>query len=289
MSETLQESVCTRWPLPFWKMNGAGNDFVLIDHRRPLVAPENMPEFVRLVCRPKFGVGADGLIFIEECAEADFQWRFFNADGSEAEMCGNGARCAARFAFLNGIAAAHMRFLTTAGLIEAWVDSTLVTVSLTPASGLELNRQVQVQAQEYTVHCVNTGVPHAVVFVEKLQETDVQTLGRALRFHEAFGPKGTNVNFAALFPDGLHIRTYERGVEGETFACGTGAVASALIAAQLGLTKPPVRVTTSGGVQLEILFGDSAPDAPDALPALRLKGPAHLAYRGELTPEALAA
>ena len=104
-----KECLSARWPLPFWKMSGAGNDFVLIDHRGAFVAARDMAKFARLVCWPKFGVGADGLIFIERSEEADFQWRFFNADGSEAEMCGNGARCAARFAFMQGIAAAHMR------------------------------------------------------------------------------------------------------------------------------------------------------------------------------------
>lgn len=280
-----KECLSARWPLPFWKMSGAGNDFVLIDHRGAFVAARDMAEFARLVCRPKFGVGADGLIFIERSEEADFQWRFFNADGSEAEMCGNGARCAARFAFMQGIAAAHMRFLTRAGLIEASVDETLVTVSLTPATDLVLNRRLQVADRPHVVHSVNTGVPHAVLFVEDLAGTDVRSLGRALRFHEAFGPKGTNVNFVALADDGLHIRSYERGVEDETFACGTGAVAAALIAVQLGLSSPPVRISTTGGAQLDILFTEKG---GDRLPALRLRGSAHVIYRGELTPEALA-
>ena len=276
------------WPIPFWKMSGAGNDFVIIDHRRPLIKAEQMAEFARLVCRRKFGVGADGLFFIENSEQADFKWRFFNADGSEAEMCGNGARCVARFAYMHGIAAARMRFSTLAGIIEASVEDTLVTIHLTQPSGLELKRQVQAGGQSYTVHLINTGVPHAVVFVDDLAHTDVRGLGFTLRHHADFGPAGVNVNFAppaANAADGLRIRTYERGVEDETFACGTGAVATALIAAQLGQAESPVVVTTSGGVKLKVLFSR---EESGTFTAVQLKGPAHLIYSGELTSEALA-
>ena len=274
-----------QWPIPFWKMSGAGNDFVIIDHRRPLIAAEQMAEFARLVCRRKFGVGADGLFFIEHSDQADFKWRFFNADGSEAEMCGNGARCVARFAYMHGIAAARMRFSTLAGIIEASVEDTQVTIHLTQPSGLALDQRVRVGSQEYIVHLINTGVPHAVVFVDDLAHTDVLGLGFALRHHADFGPAGVNVNFAALAGNGLRIRTYGRGVEDETFACGTGAVASALIAALLGQAKAPVMVTTSGGVQLSVLF---SLQGGNTFTAVQLKGPAHLVYSGELTPEALA-
>lgn len=273
------------WPIPFAKMSGAGNDFIIIDHRKALIAPEQMAEFSRLVCRRRFSVGADGLFFIEASERADFQWRFFNADGSEAEMCGNGARCVARFAHMQGIAGAHMRFATGAGIIEAWVEETRVTISMTPPHSLALNRQVRVGAQVFEVHLINTGVPHAVLFVEDLPATDVRHLGAALRHHPDFAPAGLNVNFAARNQDHWCIRTYERGVENETFACGTGAVATALIAAHLGKARPPVTLVTSGGVELEVLF---VPD-DEAHTAVQLKGPAQLIYRGELGPEALAA
>ncbi|NLZ17480.1 MAG: diaminopimelate epimerase [Desulfobulbaceae bacterium] len=276
---------CAHWPLPFWKMSGAGNDFIIIDHRRPLIASEQMAEFARLTCRRKFGVGADGLFFIENSEQADFQWRFFNADGSEAEMCGNGARCVARFAYMNGIAAAHMRFATLAGIIEASVEGPQVTIHLTPPGRLELNHQVLVGGHEYTVHLINTGVPHGVVFVNDLAHTDVRGVGFSLRHHVDFGPAGVNVNFAALHGDGLRIRTYERGVEDETFACGTGAVATALIASHLGKVQSPVTVTTSGGVQLAVLF---TPQGMGEFSSVQLKGPAHIIYSGELSPEALA-
>ena len=279
--------VALPWPIPFWKMSGAGNDFILIDHRKPLVPVGLMAEFTRLACRPKFGAGADGLIFIEDCEDADFRWRFFNADGSEAEMCGNGARCAARFAYMNGIAAARMRFSTLAGLIEARVADTTVTVSLTPPKDLTLNRRVAVEGREYTVHSLNTGVPHAALFLndaDELATVDVRRLGRALRHHPDFGPAGTNVNFVAVAEGGLRVRTYERGVEDETFACGTGATAAALLAAELGLAGEPgaiTPVTTTGGVRLGVSFERG--NAPYG--TVRLQGPAHLIYTGELGPE----
>ncbi len=273
------------WPIPFWKMSGAGNDFIIIDHRRPLIAPAQMAEFARLVCRRRFSVGADGLFFIEGSREADFRWCFFNADGSEAEMCGNGARCVARFAYMNGIAPARMRFATGAGIVEASVEDSLVTVNMTAPHGLALNRQVQVADQVYRLHLINTGVPHAVLFVEDLAAIDVRGLGSALRHHPDFAPAGVNVNFVLQEQGGLRIRTYERGVEDETFACGTGAVASALITARLREAASPLAVTTSGGVTLGVLFTRKR---EDTFSAVQLKGPAYRIYSGELTPEALA-
>lgn len=272
------------WPIAFAKMSGAGNDFIIIDHRTPLIAPEQMAEFSRLVCRRRFSVGADGLFFIEASDRADFQWRFFNADGSEAEMCGNGARCVARFAHMQGIAGAHMHFATGAGIVEARVEDSLITITMTPPHSLALHRQVRVGEQVFEVHLINTGVPHAVLFVENLPATDVRGLGSTLRHHPDFAPGGLNVNFAALDQDCWRVRTYERGVEDETFACGTGAVATALVAARLGRARPPVTLITSGGVELGVLF---SPD--DTTGAVQLRGPAQLIYRGELRPEALAA
>lgn len=274
-------------PLPFVKMSGTGNDFILIDHRRPLISPELMPEFARLVCRRRFSVGADGLILIEPSARAgaDFQWRFFNADGSEAEMCGNGARCAARFAYMHGIAPAHMRFATLAGVIEAKVADKNVSILMTPPKDFRLQRRVALAAGSVLLHSVDTGVPHAVFFVDEYEGVDICGQGREIRFHRDFAPAGTNVNFVQVLADGgLKVRTYERGVENETLACGTGAVAAALIAAALGQAASPVRVVTSGGDELTISF--DLLEGPAATNVF-LKGPAHVIYRGELTAEAL--
>ncbi len=273
-------------PVPFWKMSGAGNDFIVIDHRKPMIPEERMAEFARLVCRRKFSVGADGLFLIEPSSKADFKWRFFNADGSEAEMCGNGARCVARFAYMQGIAAARMRFETLAGIVDATVADTQATIRMTPPHSFRFDRQIEVAGQMLMVHSVDTGVPHAVIFVDDLAAVDVVGLGRLIRHHPAFAPAGTNVNFVGRTESGFGIRTYERGVEDETMACGTGVVAGALIAAAKGLAGSPVTMTTSGGIALQVQFtGTQGEDAGQVL----LNGPAHLVYKGELTAEALIA
>lgn len=275
----------THMPLPFVKMSGTGNDFILIDHRQPRIAREVMGEFARLVCRRRFSAGADGMIFIEDSEEADFRWVFFNADGSEAEMCGNGARCAARFAYMNGIAPARMRFETIAGIIEASVSDVNVSVLMTPPEGIRTNLAIECDNVDIPLHMVDTGVPHVVVFVDSYDAIDVHALGSRIRHHQEFMPAGTNVNFVRRLESGaFKVRTYERGVEGETQACGTGAVASALVASVLGQAQPPVEIVTSGGDSLTILF--DLQDGP-AADNVYLKGPAHVIYNGELNAEAL--
>ena len=274
----------TQFPIPFVKMSGTGNDFIIIDHRKPLIPVEAMPEFASLVCRRKFSAGADGLIFIEDADQADFKWRFFNADGSLAEMCGNGARCAARFAYMHGIAPARMRFETLAGIIEAQVSDIEVSVKMTEPVDFQMQREIMVDDKPVLLHSVDTGVPHAVVFVDDIEQTDVCALGSRIRHHEAFMPAGTNVNFVQKLDGAFKVRTYERGVEDETLACGTGATACALIAALLDQTASPVEIITSGGDRLAIIF-----DVQDGMSAdnVFLKGPAHVVYKGELNAEAL--
>jgi len=271
-------------PIAFWKMSGAGNDFIIIDHRQPLVPDELMPEFARRVCRRKFSVGADGLFLLEPSQQVDFKWRFFNADGSEAEMCGNGARCVARFAYMHGIAAARMRFETLAGIIDASISDTQATVGMTSPHSFRFDRQIEVAGQLFMVHSVDTGVPHAVIFVDDIDSTDVVALGRELRHHPIFAPAGTNVNFIGQTADGFRIRTYERGVEEETMACGTGVVAGALIAAAKGMAASPVSMVTSGGIALSVQFSGYMGDKAEHVV---LTGPAHVIYKGELTAEAL--
>ncbi len=273
-----------RFPVPFVKMSGTGNDFIIIDHRQAVIAREALPEFAAKVCRRKFSAGADGLILIENSDQADFKWQFFNADGSVAEMCGNGARCAARFAYMHGIAPARMRFETLAGIIEAQVADTLVSVKMTDPVDLQMNREIIVDGSALLLHSVDTGVPHAVVFVNDIDTMDVCAQGSQLRHHEAFFPAGTNVNFVQELDGVFKVRTYERGVEGETLACGTGATACALVAAFLGITTSPVEIITTGGDRLVIVFelknGESAEN-------VFLKGPAYVIYRGELSAESL--
>ncbi|MCI5227471.1 MAG: diaminopimelate epimerase [Candidatus Electrothrix sp. AX2] len=280
------------FPVPFVKMSGTGNDFILIDRRKPLLAPEAMADFAAQVCRRKFSVGADGLILIEDLSEdssvADLQWKFFNAGGSVAEMCGNGARCAARFAFLQGIAPAEMRFVTLAGIIEASVSGKDVAVKMTDPVGLKINQRITAERKEYTVHSIDTGVPHAVVFVDDIEQTDVRTLGNLIRHHQAFMPAGTNVNFAQVQGNAIKVRTYERGVEDETLACGTGAAACAIIAALLDQAASPVDIITSGNDQLTIVFDCTEENGKNAIITnVFLKGPAHTIYSGKLDAEAL--
>ena len=280
-------------PILFAKMSGTGNDFIVIDHRGPFIAEEKQSEFARLVCRRKFSVGADGLILIENSETADFCWRFYNGDGSRAEMCGNGARCAARFAFEKKIAPATMKFETTAGEIEAFVHGAgeSVKIRLTAPEDLRLNIPVAVGRNEQTLHFINTGVPHTVVLVNDAGDVPVNDWGREIRFNKTFQPAGTNANFAQVVSnDTLMVRTYERGVEGETMACGTGAVASALVVALLEQATPPVTVITSGGEKLTIHFslkGHQNSRKLDLAAGIFLEGPAHIIYEGQLGPDGL--
>lgn len=267
----------------FHKMQGCGNDFVIIDNRTLGVPQSAMAEWATLVCRKCFGVGADGLIFLEDAAAGsglDYRWHFYNADGSRAEMCGNGARCAARLALLLGIAPENHTLGTDVGGVAAQVlGNGQVKVRLTPPKDLRLGAELDVESQKLTVHFVNTGVPHAVVFFDDVSLVDVKKLGRAIRFHPAFAPAGTNANFVTVTgPGALMLRTYERGVEDETYACGTGACASAIVAHALSLTGAEVDVTTTGG---EVLGVDVTGGQ------VVLRGAAEVAFSGTLYPRAL--
>jgi diaminopimelate epimerase len=270
--------------VPFYKMHGSGNDFVLVDNRLIRLPVERMAEWAKRICRRAFGIGADGLIFLDLAREQglDYVWHFYNADGSRAEMCGNGSRCAAFLAHSLGMAPAEHVLGTDAGPIRARVlaDLSQVRVQLTPAHGLKTGIEIASEkGGPLSLHFVNTGVPHAVVVTDDVGTIDVQGLGRELRFHPHFAPAGTNVNFIQVI-DGEHIllRTYERGVEGETYACGTGAAASAKVTHALGLTAAHVHVTTSGGEHLEIAVEGGT---------IFLQGNATLVFKGELSLRAL--
>ncbi len=271
-------------PVPFVKMNGAGNDFIIIDHREPFLPAEVMRDFVRRVCRRRFSVGADGLFLIEKSHKTDFKWQFFNSDGSVAEMCGNGARCVARYAYMHGIAAATMRFETDAGIIEAKVVDRDVSLKMPPPHSYQPAVSITIGDTPLEVHSLNTGVPHAVVFHESVDKVDIAKLGPPIRFHDRFQPAGTNVNFVEVTERGLKIRTYERGVEAETMACGTGAVACGVIATLLDKTASPVQIETTGKDLLTVRF-DLAED--HSINNVVLKGSAHVIYKGELTSGAL--
>ena len=266
-------------PVRFKKMHGSGNDFILIDNRNMVVPLEKGPEAAQMLCRPKFGIGADGLILIGESQIADFKWYFFNADGSEAEMCGNGGRCAARFAFLEGIAGKSMKFETIAGIIKAEVSQKNVKLQLPTPEIINPIMTISVRENNITGSYLNTGVPHFVHFVEDVQSVPVFELGRLVRHHEAFQPHGTNCNFVEVRDKNyIIVRTYERGVEDETLACGTGAVASAIACAILNRCTPPVTVETWGGERLKIYFKL----IPDGVKDVFLEGEAIIVYSGIL-------
>jgi len=269
--------------IPFMKMSGSGNDFILIDHREPFLEEDRLKDFIRKVCQRRISVGADGLILIERSQKADFKWRFFNADGSEAEMCGNGGRCAARFAYLKRIAGPSLSFETLAGIISAQVNEKRVKLQMTKPHGLHLDQKILIQGEQRVISTINTGVPHAVIFVEDLEGTDVFRMGRATRCHAHFAPAGTNANFVRLEDDSrLSIRTYERGVEDETLACGTGVVASALIAAFKGFVRSPVSIKTRGGEVLTVHFEIEGKEAKKVF----FEGNVHIIYEGEMWEEA---
>jgi diaminopimelate epimerase len=269
--------------IEFYKMSGSGNDFILIDNRDGSLAVGDIVAFVKSVCERKVSVGADGLILIERSDRGDFKWRFYNADGSEAAMCGNGGRCAARFALLRGIAGEKMSFETAAGIIDAEVRGNVVKLRLTDPRDPVMDDEIRVENRILFVHSINTGVPHVVHFVRDPDDFDVFNTGRALRYHEHYRPAGTNANFAAVLDDHtLRVRTYERGVEDETLACGTGSAAAALIAARKGLVESPVDVRVQSGETLRIHFEQTE----GGFTKVYLEGNAKVVYQGLLWDEA---
>jgi diaminopimelate epimerase len=267
----------------FHKMNGSGNDFIIIDNRRRGLPMSDPGEFAVRVCRRKVSAGADGLILVENASTADFKWRFFNSDGSVAEMCGNGARCVARFAYRQEICGPTMTFETLAGIIRARVSDSRVKVTLPKPVSLKLDYEISLEQGPLLVSSVNTGVPHVVVPVDDPEQPDVLALGREIRFHPHFSPAGTNVNFVSPGQGGsLNIRTYERGVEGETLSCGTGTVAAALVGVSRGEVASPVPVVTRSGETLTVHVEREGDDIREVC----LEGDTRLVYEGVLTEEA---
>ena len=239
-------------------MHGAGNDFVVIpDLKRKF--PDTAAPVIRQLCRRPGGIGSEGLILLQS-AEPDalpdsLAMRFFNPDGQEAAMCGNGARCAARLAADLALTGKRLSLVTKAGLVRAeCLASGAVRIALPPPSEWRMHCQLHIGRQRWVCHCVNTGVPHAVIQVDGLARMRIKKLGAAIRRHPHFAPCGTNVDFMEISGVGaektLFVRTYERGVEAETGACGTGIVACALVAGRLRLVQPPVTVICAHGDRL---------------------------------------
>lgn len=264
--------------LNFWKMHGAGNDFILFDDREGKT-PAGDAAWLRAISARRTGIGCEGIILIQPSSKADFRMRFFNPDGGEVEMCGNGARCVARLAHEIGAAPRAMRIDTVAGLLQAEVRGEGVCLTLTTPKDWRLRQTLQWDGKSVEYSFVNTGVPHAVVLCEDLDACDVARMGAGMRYHAAFAPAGTNANFVSVTgPQSLRVRTYERGVEAETLACGTGIVASALVSAQLQKVTGPVRVTAASGDVLIVSFDKSG----DRIENVTLEGPAVHVFQGTL-------
>ncbi len=272
-----------RMMLQFYKMNGAGNDFIVIDNRDLSIQLD--AKTIEALCDRHRGIGADGLLAVEPAeAGADYRFRYYNADGGEAEMCGNGARCFGRFtAHLGDGVAERVTFETIAGILAAEMAGDGVRIAMSDPVALELDTGAGVAGLDEPVHFVNTGVPHAVAFVadeETFDALDVHGLGRALRNHPRFAPAGTNVNFTRVVGKShIAIRTYERGVEAETLACGTGMVACAILHHKLTGDPSPVLVDVAGGDTLEISFRvNDDGDFRD----VTLTGPADFVFEGQI-------
>lgn len=263
--------------ITFTKMAASGNDFVVIDNRKGIV--KDPIAFARKVCALHTGIGADGLLLFENSKKADFKMRIINADGSEAEACGNGFRCIARYAkeilnFPN-----QFKFESLSGMIEATVKGTRVRVELIEPRDFRAEGELQLADRTLRYSFINTGVPHTVIFVEGIEKIEVDSLGEKIRRHEAFAPRGTNVNFVEVrSKQEIEVRTYERGVENETLACGTGSTASAVVSALKGYVKAPVKVKTRGGEILVVDFKQNG----KGVSGVTLEGEVKFVFEGEI-------
>ncbi|MFA4948268.1 MAG: diaminopimelate epimerase [Candidatus Krumholzibacteriia bacterium] len=262
--------------LPFTKMHGAGNDFIMINDMQERCRLTR--EAIAGLCSRRRGVGGDGLILIHPGRSCDFTMRYYNSDGGEADMCGNGARCAAAFAFETGIAGRTMSFETRSGIVGAEIANGSVRVSIGDVRALKLG--MRIAASDRPVHYGICGVPHAVIVVEDVREPSHDEFVRfaaPVRRDAAFGEAGANVNIVAVSDRGrCAYRTYERGVENETDACGTGAVVIAAVIAHLGLVDPPVRCMTRGNDILDVALEKTPGGATSCL----LTGPVAVSFRG---------
>lgn len=277
--------------MKFFKYHGAGNDFILIDNLRDEIPEKNKPSLAEKLCHRRFGIGGDGLVLVEGSSVADVKMRIFNPDGSEPEMCGNAIRCLAKYVYDKGVVRKEeIAVETLAGVKE--VEATLedgevayVKVDIgapifereeIPAVGRGrlLREKVKTEEGEVEISAVNTGVPHAVVFVEDVEEADVIGMGRAIRYSEIF-PEGANVNFVQRLGENVFkVRTYERGVEDETLACGTGIVACGAVAVELGEAEAgrPMEIRARGGkIYIEVEEG-----------RMSLKGPVEFVFEGDV-------
>lgn len=267
--------------IPFVKMAGCGNDFILVEEGE-LPKHLDLSNLARAACAPGTGLGADGLVVLRpgRVDGADFSVRIINRSGLPAEMCGNAARCIARHAVTLGLAAPEHSFLTEAGRVKARVGASVVEVDLPDPSPLVLDVPVEIEGERWKLDVIDVGVPHAVIWWNDIENAPVGTLGKSLRHAGAF-PAGANINFAAVQGGRLRVRTFERGVEGETLACGTGSAASAISAQARGHLRSPIEVMTTHGSILTISFAADAHQARKIM----LAGPTAYIADGRLHDE----
>ena len=271
--------------IPFFKMSGSGNDFILMDNRNQELKGIKIKPFTKALCRRGLSVGADGLILIEKSSKADFKWRYLNADGEEASFCGNGARCAARFALLREIAPASLTFETSGGIVSAEVKETEVRVSMMSPARIELKQDLFFRARRWEGQFMVMGVPHWIHFAKDIDQINVPEIGPIIRNHPHFKPEGTNVNFVDILSGHeLRMRTYERGVEAETLACGTGAVAAALDGHLVHKISSPVTIYPKGKIPLTVYFKKMEGEISEIF----LEGDARVVFEGTLGPDAWA-
>jgi diaminopimelate epimerase len=273
-------------PIEFTKMSGAGNDFVILDNRKGVVTEP--ADFARKICDRRFGIGADGILLLESSSKADFLMKYYNADGSYGGMCGNGGRCISRFAFAKEIVKkSEMSFEALDYIYNASLVNDDVKLRMKAPTDIRLHTTLEALGGKIVFHFINTGSPHCIVFIDEnkhlgtvIDKIDVESVGREIRRHSYFSPGGTNVTFVEQRdPTLFYTRTYERGVEAETLACGTGSVATALIAHRVRGAMPPLRILVRSGEYLTVGF---VPKDENKYDDVTLLGSAHISFKGVL-------
>ncbi|MBN1521196.1 MAG: diaminopimelate epimerase [Candidatus Aureabacteria bacterium] len=267
--------------MQFVKMVGTGNDFIMVDNRDESFPAEDK-DFIAYICQRRYGIGSDGVILLENSQKADFRMRIINPDGGEVEMCGNGSRCAVLMAkdlgFFQGD---NVSFETIAGKRQADIKNELIRLNMGKARDIKKDLLLELAGEKRTVHFINTGVPHVVMFVEDVTKADVSAWGKAIRYHELFQPKGTNANFVEVVDKKtIKVRTYERGVEDETFSCGTGTCASAIMAYLVKGAEKNIKSITA---KEENLFVDFEVDDKGQVRTFFLSGTADYVYEGTVS------
>jgi len=264
--------------LSFVKYSGAGNDFILVNDLDGTF-PISDVKGIKKLCHRQMGIGADGIILLQSSQQADYRMRILNADGTEAEMCGNGIRCLAKFIQRLGCAKDQITIETQERLIQVKFNDGNVCAEMGSPVDIQWSINTPIDSQIHVLHLLNTGVPHAVLFVEHIESVDVASMGKKIRHHPLFHPKGVNANFAAVNEKGeVHNRTFERGVEAETLACGTGATAVAIAASKVYSLKSPVKVHTQSGDILTISFQRTGEEFKD----VRMEGSAQYIFQGQV-------